>query len=129
MDERLVSHQPGLLDGPAGTGAALAHRAEHLAHLEGFERPGLDFARRHDGPVVGQGVEVDRLAVHVDERHAGRLRGVGHRLGGRGVDRVHDDRVHAGGDEVVDLVELPGHVVLCVLYPVKIEGGRVLIAV
>ena len=96
----------------AGAGAALAHRAEHLAHLEGFKRAGLDLVRRHDRLVVGQRVEVDRLAVHVDQRHAGRRRGIGHRLGGGGVDRVHDDRVHAGGHEVVDLVELAGHVVL-----------------
>ena len=33
---------------------------------------------------------------------------VRHRLGGRGVDRVDDDRVDARGDEVLDLVELLG---------------------
>ena len=78
-------------------------------------RARIDFVRRDEGLVVGQRVDVDRLAVHIDQRHAGGGGGIRHRLRGRGVDRVHDDRIDARGDEVVDLVQLLGHVVLRVL--------------
>ena len=77
--------------------------------------PDFALVRGDEGLVVGQRVDVDRLAVDVDQRHArgcGRIR---HGLGGRGVDRVDDDRVHVGGDEIVDLVKLLGDVVLRVL--------------
>ena len=77
--------------------------------------PELALVRGDEGLVVGQRVDVDRLAVDVDQRDAGRRGRVRHRLGGRGVDRVDDDRVDARGDEVVDLVELLGDVVLRVL--------------
>ena len=89
-----------------------AHIGQDVADLDGFQSAGFRLVRSHEGLAVGQGVDVDRLAVDIDQRRAGGLGGLGHRLGGRSVDRVDDDRVHAGGYEVVDLVELARHVVL-----------------
>ena len=65
--------------------------------------------------VVRQRVDVDRLAIHIDQRNLGGGGSVRHRLGCRRVNRVHDDRIDARGDEVLDLVELLGHVVLRIL--------------
>ena len=90
--------------------------------------PELALVRGDEGLVVGERVDVDRLAVDVDEGHAAAGGGVRHRLGRRGVDGVDDDRVDARGDEVVDLVELLRDVVLGVLdlYLDAVERARVL---
>ena len=52
MDERLVSHQPGLLDGPAGPGAALAqlkargYADKYRARGEPIYLVGVEFSRK-----------------------------------------------------------------------------------
>jgi hypothetical protein len=57
-------------------------------------------------------VEVDRLAVDVDQRDLGVLGELAHRSRGVGVDGIDDDRLHAGCDEILDLVELAADIVL-----------------
>ena len=95
-----------------------------VAELDGFQRAGFHFVRGDEGLVVGQGVDVDRLAVHIDQRDVRGSGGIRHRLRRRGIDRVHDDRVNARGDEVVDLVQLLGDVVLRIL-DLHLQAGRI----
>ncbi len=63
-------------------------------------------------PFGAERIDVDRLAVDIDDRDAGIVGELGHRRGGRGVDRVDDDRIDLGGDEVLDLRQLLLHVVI-----------------
>ncbi len=108
-----------------GFGLALV-LGEDAADLDGFQRAGFHLVRGHEGLVVGQRVDVDRLAVDVDERDIRRRRRIGHRLRRRCVDRIHDDRVDTARDEVVDLVELLGDIVLRIL---DLYAGAVLVGV
>ena len=78
--------------------------------------PEIALVGGHEGLVVRQRVDVDRLAVDVDQRDIGGGGGIRHGLGGRGVDGVDDDRVHARRDEILDLVKLLCNVVLRVLH-------------
>ena len=93
----------------------VALAAEKLADFLGLERAGLGLVRGDEGGLGTELVDVDRLAVDVDERHAGVGGGLGDGGGRRGVDRVDDDRVDAVGDEVLHLAQLLGDVVLGVL--------------
>ena len=93
----------------------VALAAEELADLLGLEGARLGLVRGHEGGLRTEFVDVDRLAVDVDERHAGVGGGLGDGGGRRGVDGVDDDRVDAVGDEVLDLVHLLRDVVLGVL--------------
>jgi hypothetical protein len=93
----------------------VALAAEQLAHLARLQRARLLLVGRDHRDAGRQLVEVDRLAVHVDERD---LRGR-HHLGDLrrrvGVDRVHDDRVDLLRDHVLHLTQLLADVVAAVL--------------
>ena len=93
----------------------IALAAEKLADLLGLERTGLDFVRGDEGCLGAELVDVARLAVDVDERHIGVGGGLGDRRGGGRVDRIDDDRGDAVGDEVLNLAQLLGDIVLGVL--------------
>src|SRR5271166_2505373 len=93
----------------------IALAAEELADLLGLEGARLGLVRGDEGGLRTELVDVDRLAVDVDERHAGVGGGLGDGCGRRGVDWVDDDRVDAVGDEVLNLAQLLGDVVLGVL--------------
>jgi len=90
----------------------LALAAEQTADFLGFQRAGDDFLRSDEGLLVRQFVDVDRLAVDIDQRNAGIGGDLRHGDGRVGVDRVDDDRIDAGGDEVLNLALLLGDVVL-----------------
>ena len=93
----------------------IALAAEKLADLLGLEGARLGLVRGDEGGFGAELVDVDRLAVDIDERHAGVGGGLGDRRGGRRVDRIDDDGVDAVGDEVLNLAQLFGDVVLGVL--------------
>ena len=93
----------------------IALAAEKLADFLGLEGARLGLVRGDEGGLGAELVDVGRLAVDVDERHPGVGGGLGDGAGGRGVDRIDDDRVDAVGDEVLNLAQLFGDVVLGVL--------------
>jgi hypothetical protein len=75
-------------------------------------------------PWLEESTSFEATKVHIDQRHPGRGGGIGHRLGGRSIDRVDDDRIDARGDEVVDLVKLLGHIILRV-FDLHRQAGRI----
>ena len=77
--------------------------------------PRLDFVRGDESGLRAQSVDVGRLAVDVDERNASVGGELGHGRGRGSVDGVDNDCVDMVRDEVLDLAELLGDVVLGVL--------------
>ena len=94
---------------------ALAALFQKPADVLGQNRAGLGLVGGDISLVGGQFIPIDRFAIDIDQRNSGILRGLGHRLGRVGVDRIDDDRIETGCGEVLDLAQLAADIVLGIL--------------
>ena len=61
-----------------------------------------------------KGVDIDWLPIDINQWNLGLGSCIRHGLSCRGIDSVYNDRVNARSDEILNLRELVGNVVLCV---------------